>query len=340
MIVRNTFKAAWWLPGPHAQTFWPRISSRNHKIAVRQERLELPDSDFVDLAWTTGHSGPIVIVLHGLEGDIRSPYAARIMAAFHRKGWRGVLMHFRGCSATPNRMARSYHSGDTGDLRYLIETLNAREPGTSLAAVGYSLGGNVLLKYLGEYRQDVALEAAVAVSVPFDLHNSAERLDQGLSRIYQRLLLKSLCAKMRQKFQTIKPPIALGQLNTLKNFRAFDDAITAPLHGFEDVNDYYSRSSSRQYLNSICIPTLILHAVDDPFMTPAAIPNASELSPSISLELSERGGHVGFISGPAPWRATYWLDDRIPSFLTPYIVGSERGQTNIASSNNNASTHF
>ncbi|MCI0400415.1 MAG: hydrolase [Gammaproteobacteria bacterium] len=324
MIIRQPFKPAWWLPGPHAQTLWPRLPSRAHRIALQQERLELPDGDFVDLAWTTGRSGPIVIVLHGLEGGIRSPYVARVMAAIHERKWRGVLLHFRGCGSTLNRLARSYHSGDTGDISYLIDILREREPITPLACVGYSLGGNVLLKYLGERGSDSGLTAAVAVSVPFDLHNSAERLDRGFSRFYQWILLKSLRAKTTRKFRMLKSPIALDRLATYRNFHAFDDAITAPLHGFKNVDDYYNRSSSRQYLSRICVPTLILHAADDPFMTREAIPDASALSPSTSLELSEHGGHVGFVSGPVPWRARYWLDERIPRHLAAYIGGIQR----------------
>lgn len=283
------------------------------------ERLELPDGDFVDLCWTRNTGGPIIAVFHGLEGSIDSPYAISIMSAIQNRGWRGVFMHFRGCSNEFNRLDRNYHSGDTGDIAYLINILSQRFSDTPVAAVGYSLGGNALLKYLGEYPELEYLSAAVAVSVPFLLNVGAERLNQGISKIYQHHLIGRLKKKMKAKYHDRKPAISLDKIDTLNTFRLFDNQVTAPLHGFRDVDDYYDKSSSRQFLKHINTPTLIIHALDDPFMTAAAIPEQNELSEKVYLELSDKGGHVGFIDGKYPYRANNWLEQRIPEFLEHYL---------------------
>ena len=318
-IVKSPFKPAWWLPGPHSQTLWPYLFHRKHTVKYKTERLELPDGDFVDLYRTLNSTGPIVTVFHGLEGDINSPYAAAIMSAIHTEGWRGVFMHFRGCSGTSNRLDRSYHSGDTGDIKFLIDTLNKNNPGVPMAVVGYSLGGNALLKYLGETGASTPVKAAVAVSVPFVLQDSAIRLSQGWSRLYQRRLVRSLHEKIKRKFTGRRPPFNMDSLHTLDTFYKFDDAITAPLHGFRGADDYYAQSSCRAYLTEIRVPTLLLHARNDPFMTPAAIPDKNELSESVMLELSDQGGHVGFVCGKVPWKPVYWLEQRIITYLNEYI---------------------
>jgi predicted alpha/beta-fold hydrolase len=229
-------------------------------------------------------------------------------------------MHFRGCSGEPNRLARGYHSGETEDLAFVAETLQRREPKTLLAAVGYSLGGNVLLKWLGEIGGRAALAAAVAVSVPFDLKHCALRLESGFSRLYQWKLLHSLRHNTARKFSYIPCPVSLDGLDRTKTFHAFDALVTAPLHSFASADDYYTRSSSRQYLHNIGVPTLILQALDDPFMTPEVIPEPDDLSPTVTLELSEHGGHVGFVEGNWPWRPKYWLEKRIPGYLTQYLA--------------------
>lgn len=194
-ITTSQFQAARWLPGPHAQTIWPQLFRRQQTFALTSERLELPDADFVDLCWTKNNSGPIVAVFHGLEGSINSPYALGIMAAIQARGWRAVFMHFRGCSNEFNRLDRNYHSGDTGDIAYLLNTLRERNPDSPIAAVAYSLGGNALLKYLGEFPAMNNLSAAVAISVPFLLGVGADRLNQGISKLYQRHLIGRLQKK-------------------------------------------------------------------------------------------------------------------------------------------------
>jgi predicted alpha/beta-fold hydrolase len=303
----SDFRAPWWLRSAHLQTIYAPLFRRGPSVRLERERIELEDGDFLDLDWTPGRNGPVVLVLHGLEGSSDSPYA------------RGMLMHFRGCSGEPNRLPRTYHSGDTGDLAQVVDQLLGRGGITAIAAVGYSLGGNVLLKWLGERGTEAPIAAAVAVSVPFTLSRAADRLTTGLSRLYQRRLLGELCRKLRRKFSATASPIDLNRAENSRDFWEFDDAVTAPLHGFKDVHDYYTRASSRQYLRDIRVPTLMLHAEDDPFMTPDVVPSEEELSPSIRLELSTYGGHVGFIHGSLPWRPRYWLEERIPAFLATHI---------------------
>ena len=319
MPADDSFEPAWWCPGPHLQTLWSTFFRRGPKISLRTERLELPDGDFLDLHWTTNNGQATVIVLHGLEGCSQSPYARGLLHALQRIGLRGVVMHFRGCSGTPNRLPRSYHSGDTADLAYLVQTLRQREPHTPLMAVGYSLGGNVLLKWLAEAGAQAPLVAAVAVSVPFVLAQSAERMNRGFSRAYQWKLLKSMRRRIHAKLAYMSLNISTTKLSRLRSFRQFDDAVTAPLHGFNDADHYYALASCRQYLSAIVVDTLILHASDDPFMTEQAIPAADELSAHVQLELYATGGHVGFIAGPWPWRPNYWLEERIPRYLRQHL---------------------
>ncbi|HSW70283.1 MAG TPA: hydrolase [Gammaproteobacteria bacterium] len=315
---KDCFKPAWWLPGAHLQTLWPTFCRRKIKnIPLQRERIELADGDFIDLNWTEENNGPIVLILHGLEGSLSSPYAKGMLYAMRARGWRGVLMHFRGCSGEMNRSVRSYHSGETEDLANIIEVLMKHNK--PLAAVGFSLGGNVLLKWLGESGKNNPLQAAVAISVPFDLSKAVMRIQKGFSRVYDQHFVRMLCKKMRNKFAVLPAPIELSVLEELRTLRDFDDKITAPLHGFLNADDYYHKCSSRQFLKNISVPTLLLQAKDDPFMTEDLLPHPFELSSDVTLELTEQGGHVGFVSGSMPWRATYWLEKRVPQFLKEYL---------------------
>ena len=318
-VTSSNFRAPWWLKSTHLQTMFGTVFRRRPVIGLRRERIELADGDFLDLDWTPGAHGPVVLLLHGLEGSSDSPYVRGMLETIHAHGWRGVVMHFRGCSGMPNRLARSYHSGDTGDLSEIVGRLEAREDVTQIAVVGYSLGGNVLLKWLGEQGPGAPIVAAVAVSVPYTLSLAADRLAMGVSRIYQRRLIADLRAKLGRKFSRGASPIDLDLAGSSRNFWEFDDRVTAPLHGFDDVHDYYNRSSSRQYLAGIRVPTLMLHAEDDPFMTPEVLPTRDELSADVQLEVSTAGGHVGFVHGKLPWRPRYWLEERIPKFLKSHI---------------------
>jgi uncharacterized protein len=320
-MSNSQFKPAWWLPNPHLQTIWPAITRRDIKnLKLFRERLELPDGDFVDLDWVgKDEQGPLVIILHGLEGSIDSHYAKGMMQAVSNKGMRAVFMHFRGCSGEPNRLERGYHSGETEDFAYLVQKLHEREPDTILGAIGYSLGGNVLLKWLGETRQENPLKAAIAVSVPFELQKAAERIQEGFSRFYQWYFLKCLRDRLEEKYKQKSSSIDLSFLAEVQTMREFDNQLTAPLHGFVDADEYYNTASSRQYLRTIQIPTLIVHAKDDPFMTEDVIPQEYELSPYVKLEITDAGGHIGFVGGKYPWKSEYWLEERAPQFFVNYL---------------------
>ena len=320
MVLDSSFRAPWWCSNRHLQTLWGPLFRRNQTMALTHERLELQDGDFLDLVWTARQDGPIVVVLHGLEGSYRSHYIPGILETIHLHGWRAVLLHFRGCSGEHNRLPRAYHSGDTSDFAAVLRHIRMREPEVPLVALGYSMGGNVLLKFLGETGVDVPLRAGIAVSPTFNLHLAAQELDKGFSLLYQWHLVKRLVDKMQTKSQTVSFPFDVTQLGTFKTFREFDDYVTAPLHGFNGVDEYYSRSSCGPYLRDIRIPTLILHAKDDPFSSVEAIPTVDQLSPTTTLELSAHGGHVGFVHGPCPGREEYWLETRIPEFLSQYLT--------------------
>lgn len=316
-IERADFKPAWWLPGAHAQTLWPYLARRVPAVPYRRERLELPDGDFLDLDWAGPEAGPVVVVVHGLEGCSRSGYVQGLIGRMTRAGWRAAALNLRGRSGEPNRLVRGYHAGDTADLEYVVEALGARPGVPPLALVGYSLGGNIVLKWLGETGTRARVHRAVAVSVPLLLRPLAERMRTGLSRLYLRHFMHLLRTSYRGKFRatSMQAPVPMSELRRLRDFFAFDDRITAPLHGFAGVDDYYRRASSRPWLGQIRVPTLILHAADDPFMTPDVLPGPEELSPAVRLELSPRGGHVGFVGGPWPWAADYWAERRVARFL-------------------------
>ena len=314
-LIPSSFRPAWWLPGAHLQTVWSSFFRRRPALVLETERVTLDDGDFVDLAWLGKDAGlPLVLLLHGLEGSIDSPYAKGLMQRLAQAGFAVCFFHFRGCSGESNHQDRGYHSGDTGDLQQVINHIYLHGQRKIYALVGFSLGGNVLLKWLGEKGAAAQIQRAVAVSVPFLLHDAARRMNHGLSRLYQLHLLSRLRTKYQIKFSHRPSPlnVDIARLNT---FFKFDDQVTAPLHGFDGVDDYYQRSSSRQYISKIKVPTLLLHASDDPFMYPTTVPDASELAPAVTLELSAAGGHVGFVSGRWPWRARYWVDERVVSWL-------------------------
>ncbi len=316
----DSFKPAWWLPGPHLQTIWPTIINKNKiNISLARERIELPDGDFIDIDWAGPEKGPIILLLHGIAGNIESPYIRRSLSVIVENGWRGALMYYRGCSGETNRLPRCYHSGETSDFNFIAHLLHQREPGTPIACVGFSLGGNVLLKWLGENQQQERLKAGVAISVPFDLHKSAQRLNQGFSRAYQWYLLREMRQKIKQKCEQMSMPINAEMIDNLHTFWEYDNHITAPLHGFKNAAEYYEKASSRQYLPFIKTPTLILHAYDDPFIPPEAIPAENELPSCVQLKVVKQGGHVGFVSGDSPWHIKYWFEEQIISYLQNFI---------------------
>jgi predicted alpha/beta-fold hydrolase len=311
------FKAAWWLRGGHAQTLWASMV-RKVRLETRRERIEAPDGDFVDLDWA-GDKGPIVIILPGLQGDMDSSHVRGMMRQCVRRGWRGVLLNYRG-RGVPNRLPHSYHCGMTCDLDYLAGLLHQREPDTPICVVGYSVGANICLKWLGECGQsgrDLPIAAAVGVSVPFYLGDVARKIEKGFSRIYQRHLLGSLRGDLRLKMENLDVglDLTLDQLPELNTFRKFDDRVSAPMNGFDGAEDYYTKTRSDRLLNYVSVPTLILNARNDPLVPVHLIPDENDISDQVTLEISDNGGHLGFVSGRWPWSARFWLDDRVPEFF-------------------------
>jgi len=322
VLVDSEFRPPWWLRNPHAQTILASKVARPATVPTDRIRIELPDGDFLDINKSQKPSGDIVLLIHGLAGCIDSAYILGAIGELELAGFRPVLMHWRGCSGEPNRLPQSYHSGATADIAFMLDWLKSSYPATDIHAIGYSLGANALLKYLGETKSSPttagALNSAIAVCPPLVLHEAANKLNTGSSRLYQRYLLKLMRdqhERKRAQYPELDLPIAESSLDT---FWKFDDTVTAPLHGYKDVHDYYERCSARQYLPSISVPTHIMCAADDPFFTDKVLPTAVELAPETTLEVSRHGGHVGFLQWGQPRR---WLDRHVASCLTSMTKG-------------------
>ncbi|RLA69060.1 MAG: hydrolase, partial [Epsilonproteobacteria bacterium] len=294
------FKPAYGFKNGHLQTLFSTFFRRQSQPKIEIEPFELDDGDFVECFWhrrpSPDDKTPIAVLFHGLEGSYESPYIQGVMHALGRAGFSSVLMHFRGCSGKDNRLPRSYHSGDTGDARVWIESLTSRYPDHPLFAVGYSLGGNMLLKLLGEWGSSSPIKAAVSVSAPMQLDVCADRMTRGFSTLYQRHLMQNLKASLLKKYldHPMQSHIGIDEehVKKLKTFWEFDDVYTAPIHGFYSAADYYKKSSAKQFLKAIETETLIIQALDDPFMTPEILPEEDEISKSVQLELYPHGGHV------------------------------------------------
>jgi predicted alpha/beta-fold hydrolase len=310
------YRAPWWLPGGHAQTIYAAALARRARVAYRRERWDTPDGDFVDLDWLERGTGPLVVLFHGLEGSSRGHYALALMAALRDRGLRGVAVHFRGCSGEPNRLARAYHSGDAGEIDWILRGLRARHAGPLFAA-GVSLGGNALLKWLGESGAAAAavVDRAAAVSAPLDLMAAGEALGRGFNLLYARHFLATLKAKSIAKLERHPGLYDAARVRAARTLREFDDLVTAPLHGFRDTDDYWTRASSKPGLGSIRVPTLVVNARNDPFLPSAALPGPADVSAAVTLEQPHEGGHVGFVSGPFPGHLD-WLPRRILDFFS------------------------
>ncbi len=313
-LIQSAYSPAWWLPGHHLPTLWPSLFRQRPEISLARERVELADGDFLDLSWCGKKGRPIVMLLHGLEGNLHSHYAKPLLKLLSESGYLACMLHFRGCSGEPNRLPRSYHSGDSAELQTIVKHIENSRQQAVFGIVGFSLGGNVLLKWLGEQGEKAAVERTMAVSVPFLLNEAADRLDQGFSRLYQQHLLGSLKRKYREKFSHIPSPLPID-LARIRTFRQFDEQVTAPLHGFSGADDYYQRCSCRQFLPHIRRPTLILHDLHDPFMWTSTLPQESELPAAVVLELAKSGGHAGFVYGSTPAASRYWTDKRLLEWL-------------------------
>ena len=311
------FNPASWLPGAHAQTVYASLFAPTPQVEFRRERWESPDGDFVDVDFVDGpEAAPSVHLFHGLEGSSRSHYARTLMHAVRARGWRGSVLNFRGCSGEPNRLPRAYHSGDSDEVDWVLRRMKERLGAAPLFAAGVSLGGNALLKWLGE-RGDLALrsvEAAAAISSPMDLMAGGEALGRGFPLLYARHFLVTLKRKSRraiERFPGLFDHEAVARARTLRDF---DNAFTAPVHGFRDTDDYWTRSSSKPWLAAIRVPTLVVNARDDPFMPESALPTEREVSDAVKLEFTGKGGHVGFVSGGFPGDIA-WLPRRLLHFF-------------------------
>ncbi len=309
------FRPAWWLPGAHLQTIIPSLLRRRRRLILRRERMTLPDDDFLALDWGPDPGGPIVVLLHGLGGNSHSSYVTTLMRALHAHGFWPCLMHFRGAAGEPNRKLRGYHMAESEDPSFVFSELRRRYSRRRLAAVGVSLGGSALLHSLARGGADIGLDSAVAVSVPFRVDMTEQRLNQGLSRLYQRHILRQLKRQWRRKCRVLARLDLCAELDQIHTFRQFDARITAPFHGFVGVDDYYHRASSLHVLKDIQVPTLLIQALNDPFMTPEGLPGPEALAEPVTLECHARGGHVGFLEG---WGRGY-LERRIPEFLLQHI---------------------
>lgn len=318
------FPPAWWLPGPHMQTLGARLLRPSDSPPTRRERWTTPDGDFLDLDFVEGadlRNNVLVLLLHGLEGSSRSGYILEFERRLFDHGIGAVALNFRSCSGELNRGQRLYHSGETSDLGWVIDRLRKQHPKRRLAAAGVSLGGNVLLKYLGERGSSAAIAAAAAWSVPFDLAAGSRFMEHGFSLRYVERLLNSVRAKIRARESEFGPHIDLDRARRARTFWEFDDAATAPLHGFGSADDYYRQSSSGPLIPDIATPTLILHSRDDPFFPADAIPETAMIAnPAVTPMITDHGGHVGFVSGGIPLLPHFWAEDFIARWLTDQLA--------------------
>jgi len=289
---------------------------------VEEEEFTLPDGDFVECVWNKEKprdNRPIVVLFHGLAGSLNSPYIVGSMNALERVGYASVLMHFRGCGKRENLKPRAYHSGDTADAKVWIEHLHKTYPKSPLHAVGFSIGGNMLLKLLGEWQEETLLRSAVSVSAPMQLDICADTIEKGFAKVYQNYLLKPLKKSLLAKYKKFDMETLIGineqQVEQIKTVREFDECYIAKIHGFASSREYYEKCSAKQFLKNIRTQTLIIHALDDPFMTPEILPKEDEISEFVALEVSQYGGHVGFVGGKLR-EPKYWLDEGIVIFLT------------------------
>lgn len=319
MFIKSNFNASWWLSNRHLQTVLAKLFRKTPTLALIDETIELPDGDFLALAWTEIPSKlkpkPIIVILHGLEGSKDSHYVQGLMSACKERGWIALIMHFRGCNGKPNRQAASYHSGDTRDITFLAERLKNLFQHSPLFLVGFSLGGNVVSKYLAE-QVDSPFMAASIICAPLNLAKCSDAINTGFARFYQHYLLSTLKEATKEKVALgLVTHISADAVDTLTTIRAFDEQVTAPLNGFNNAEHYYQQASGITTLHTITLPCLVIHAEDDPFLGDKTIDITQPIPEHMTIEVSRKGGHMGFISGNNPLKPTFWLDQRIPKFI-------------------------
>lgn len=324
--MNGTFHPSWWCRSAHAQTIAGAILRGSFKLTFYRERFELSDGDFLDLDFlkapslSSREAVPLVVILHGLEGSSRAPYVQSLMREIHAHGWDSVAVNMRGCSGEPNRLKQTYHSGKTEDLGSVIRHLIKNEGRQKIYLVGYSIGGNILLKWLGEHEAEITpqIQTAAAISVPYDLTKSVELMDKGFNRnVYTRTLLRSLKSKVSLKEKQFPGVIRYKRIKKCTTFREFDREATASLNGFQNEDDYWSKTSCKNFLKSITIPTLLVHAVDDPFF-PAKLMPMDSIHSTVSLNslIVPHGGHLGFVAGRWPWKQEPWLERQVMAFFS------------------------
>lgn len=307
-----------WLPGGHLQTIFPAKCIVRPTVTYRRERWRTPDEDFIDVDFVDGQPGrPFLVLFHGLEGSSDSHYARALMAHIAALGWSGAVPHFRGCSGELNHAPRFYHSGDAQEVDWIVRRLAAdwrkREPGAKFFASGVSLGGNALLRWLGESQHQAAIvDAACAVSAPLDLAGGGAALSRGFNMVYTRLFLQTLKPKCLRKLEQFPGLFDRARMLGARDLYEFDNVVTAPLHGYRDTDDYWNRASAKHVLPDIAVPTLVLNAKNDPFLPAHHLP--TKASRHVTLDYPEHGGHVGFAIGSLPGRLD-WLPRRIIGFL-------------------------
>jgi uncharacterized protein len=319
-LFPSSYRAPPWLPGGHLQTVIAARLVPCPVVCYRRVRWETPDGDFVDLDFAQpepdGGPVPMLVLFHGLEGSSRSHYARSIMHAASRQGWRGVVVHFRGCSGEPNRLPRAYHSGDSDEADWILRRLHAQYPDEPLHVVGISLGGNMLAKWLGERAEDAGfVKAAASVGAPLDLAAGGAALQSGFSRLYARMFLATLRGKAIAKSRAFAGMADVRAIQSARTLYEFDNLYTAPVHGFRDTEDYWRRASAKPWLAGVRVPHLVLNALNDPFVPASSLPRAADVSRCVRLEQPADGGHIGFPSGPPPGNLTF-LPARLLAFFT------------------------
>lgn len=311
------YPAPCWLPGGHLQTIYPAKCISKPEVSYRRERWDTPDADFIDLDFVDGRKDlPFIVLFHGLEGSSNSHYARALMAHISGLGWSGAVVHFRGCSGELNRAPRFYHSGDAPEINWILQRLvpYARARGAGkFYATGVSLGANALLRWLGESQHQAEIvDAACAVSAPLDLAGGGGALSRGFNMIYTRVFLETLKPKCVAKLAQFPDLFNRDAMLQSRDLYAFDNIVTAPLHGYLNTEDYWQRASAKHVLKDITVPTLVLNARNDPFLPAKYLP--SKASDKVTLEYPAHGGHVGFAVGSIPGKLN-WLPQRMVRFL-------------------------
>ena len=318
------YRAPAWLPGGNLQTLYPALLAPRPRVRYRRQRWDTPDSDFIDLDWIENQDSgleigdqerPLLVLFHGLEGSSNSHYARALMHAARQRGWQGVVVHFRGCSGEINRLPRAYHSGDSTEIDWILRRLRMLHGNGPLFAVGVSLGGNALLKWLGEQGEaaHAVVQRAAAISAPIDLHAAGNALEQGFNMVYTKNFLATMKRKSLAKLRVHPGLFDEIRLRATRTLREFDDLITSRLHGYDGVDDYYTRASSKPHLARIAVPTLLLNARNDPFLPGTTLPDPVQLSAAVTAAFPDQGGHVGF---PDDKGTLTWMPQAVIEFVT------------------------